>query len=1513
MTFANPAALWFLALAVPVLALHVLRSRRVEVPVSSTFAWEPHDRPVAAARPWQRLRWSIPLVLQLLLVALLAGALARPVWDTGRVSAQNLVVIVDTSASMGATDGSPTRLASARAEAAEAAAELGDGARVSLIAAGAPARLVASDLPPSALGAALESLEVSDGGYDGTAASALALSLDRPDRSTAYLLVSDGGLSGADVSLLPPGTDAALVGRRATNLGITNVVVSAGAEGPHVQALVANSGDAAMTTEVRADVDGVEVDSVALRVPAHGSAEVGLDVVDGEEIAVRLASEDLLFSDDTAWALGPTARSNRVLWLGGDNPYLDALLGGRSDVEVTHLAAVPESGYEGYDLVVLDGVEIGSPPPIPWLAVAPPGGAPGVEVAGAVERPVPALVRHDDVLLSGLDLSELVVATAQRIDAPAATTVVGAEQTPLLVSGSSDGVPFVYLAFSLEASNLGLLPSFPVLGDRILTQLGGTDLAAGDSHVGDSLPATSTGDTVVESPSGARTEVPAGQTPPELDRTGIWTVTSATGNVRKLVVNPPPEESAIAPRTGLAIPGVAGGLGGEGAPVLRSFVPWLLVAALGCVAVEWWFSARRRGVSRRQWRVAQVARGVVAALLVLGLVAPAVTRSSSQVATVFVLDLSDSTAGGRAAAIETMQRGIDAMPAGSEAGVVVVGSDARVDSSMSGDLAWAGPRVRVDGSATDLAAGVRIAAAVAPSSHARRVVLVSDGRPTVGDLDAEITRLRRAGIHLDVVPVRTVSSSDVLVRAVEVPDRARSTDQVDVRVRIATTAAQLVSVVLHRDGVEVDRRVVDAPAGDSEVVFVQPAGEPGTRRWTATVAGPANGLPQNDRGRATTRVEGRPQVLLVDGAPGEGTDLAAVLAASGAAVERVDPEALPDLAGLATADAIVLVDVPVSSLTSAQLDSLITATRELGTGLVTVGGTASYGAGDYLGSRLEELLPVTSEVKDPKRRSKVAQVFAVDVSGSMGACHCAEGGTGESSRLAGGVEKTDIAREAAMLALEGIHPTDELGVLALDDSHRWLLDLAPLGDGADARRQLDGVKRSGDDWEAGTNLSPSLSASAERLRGSDASLRHIVLFTDGFEEPQVLADLAAEAAELRDEGITVSVMGTGEGSAAELRSIADAGGGRFYPGRDLHQLPDLLLQETKVVARQMIVEGEFLPEITSQAPVVASLESAPVLGGYVATTVKPTATQHLRVGDERDPLLASWQVGLGRVVSWTSDAGGRWAGGWTSWDGAPSFWAGVIRSVFTEPAGGLQVRFDGASATLTATFDQAMPDGADVRAVVSTPGGGTETIGMRRVDDRTFEGTFDTGPTGTYGIGVTATTGDGRSLGSVTGTAELGYSREYSGEATDVDYLQAVSLRSGGRGAVGDGELFAAGDLTPGRRTIELRGWLLALALVLWPIVVALSRLRFASGPDAQVRSARFGRAGEVARSIAGSRSERRTDPPDPPRTGSGPPAPTPSAPQAAAPPVTDQAGESTAGSDSTLDSLLAAKRRRRD
>src|SRR4029077_7483497 len=113
---------------------------------------------------------------------------------------------------------------------------------------------------------------------------------------------------------------------------------------------------------------------------------------------------------------------------------------------------------------------------------------------------------------------------------------------------------------------------------------------------------------------------------------------------------------------------------------------------------------------------------------------------------------------------------------------------------------------------------------------------------------------------------------------------------------------------------------------------------------------------------------------------------------------------------------VAMVDVDARSLTDDQVKTLAASTRDLGHGLVTLGGDESYGLGGYLDSPLEELLPVISDITDPKRRQSVAEVLAIDTSGSMAACHCSDGNGG--ARLPGGVQKDDIAKAAAARTID---------------------------------------------------------------------------------------------------------------------------------------------------------------------------------------------------------------------------------------------------------------------------------------------------------------------------------------------------------------------------------------------------------------------------------------------------------------------------------------------------------------
>ena len=127
MPFATPLALLGLLFVPAVIAMYLLKLRRDEAVVPSTLLWTRLVADVEANAPWQKLRRSLLLLLQILLVIILAALAARPFLERPAGLARDIVLVVDTSASMGATDVVPDRLSAAKAAAIDALRELPTG------------------------------------------------------------------------------------------------------------------------------------------------------------------------------------------------------------------------------------------------------------------------------------------------------------------------------------------------------------------------------------------------------------------------------------------------------------------------------------------------------------------------------------------------------------------------------------------------------------------------------------------------------------------------------------------------------------------------------------------------------------------------------------------------------------------------------------------------------------------------------------------------------------------------------------------------------------------------------------------------------------------------------------------------------------------------------------------------------------------------------------------------------------------------------------------------------------------------------------------------------------------------------------------------------------------------------------------------------------------------------------------------------------------------------------------
>lgn len=824
-------------------------------------------------------------------------------------------------------------------------------------------------------------------------------------------------------------------------------------------------------------------------------------------------------------------------------------------------------------------------------------------------------------------------------------------------------------------------------------------------------------------------------------------------------------------------------------------------------------------------RASLVLRVIVLCLLVLALISPTIPLPGRDTDVVFVVDHSASMgAAGRQAALDWVARALPSRDDDDRAAVVLFGRDAQVGYRLTTTPPGGVPPVRVLDDATDAERAVRLAAGMLGQGSRRRVVVLSDGRMTQGNLDQAAAQLAEAGIGLDIVTVGQAGVGDVLLEGMTAPAQVREgeTYSVEVVLRNDTTTSASGTLTLSADGTTISEQAVELPPGRSTVVIDHVSESSGLDSLRAELRSGASTVERNDAAAAAVQVAGPPKVLLIDADEVESAPVIAALKAEGIGVDRrASDQGVPGVAELVTYDSVVLVNLPADAVGTTGMKTLDSAVRDAGVGLVTVGGVDAYGMGDYRGTVLEDLLPVSSQITDPLRRPSVAEALVVDSSESMGACHCQDNGNGPIEEDPGAVNKTEIARQAVRRAITQLADYDTVGVLAFDTDSRWVVPLQQVPNDSVVDNGLAQLHPSGN-----TDIPQAVRTAIAGLRETDAELRHIVLFSDGFMGD--LSGLVPVAEEAAESGMTLSVVGTGEGSFPELAEMADVGGGRYYPGRNLSEVPDILAAEVMQVSRPLVNEGEFLPTITGIGPATAGLEAAPPLFGFVATSPKPAARRLLAVGEFNDPLLATWQAGLGRVTSWTSDSAGRWSAGWVDWPGYQSFWSAVVKDTFPEALDDsldaqVSVQPDGLSIQASLPGDVT---GTSVTATVVDEEGVRHQTPLARDPEGGFSGSLPAEAEGVHLVTVSATAGDGQPIGRAVVPAVRAYPAEFGTAVADEAGLRQAAERTGGMVDVAPSQTFRREGLQPGTGGLQIWPWLVSLALILAVAEVGVRRLR---------------------------------------------------------------------------------------
>jgi hypothetical protein len=612
MTLLVPAALAFGIIIPIILLLYFMRPKRQERVVSSTLLWQQALQDLQASRPWQRLRITPLLLLQLLAALVVVLVLARPATFFSSPITGDTIIILQASASMQATDLTPSRFEAAKSEVADLIAGIGPGDHVSLITmARTPQVLIAESQDKGQLNAALQRAKVTNQDADLEQALSLATALAAGRPNTQILVVGDGHVLAPDQVLALPipvrylrvGTDTgniALIALASRNLDGNLTALAQVANYSHQQRSV--------PVELYADGKLVNVQNINLAAGTSGSLQWGPLPTTTHFLHAKLDAQDPMTVDHDAWAIVGGSMHGKVLLVTKGNSFLEAALRLQPNIGLYETTPAKYLNAGSYDLTIFDGFVPSAMPSGGLFFVNPPTGSYIFGKSGQNISVSHINAGNDSAnLLQDVDLSSIHVLHASHQFTPAAwaQAVITTPETSLLIAGETNNRRVAALGFDLHDSDLPLQPSFPILIYNMVNWFMPPPVG-GDGQVSPGEPVTIStwpgASSVTITAPGQKAVAVAPPFPAtafaQTDATGIYLVAQRVQGQERdgaFAVNLfDPSQSRLAPANALPIAHSTDFTsGGTAIPrVLREIWPWIAAFFLLVLCAEWWLFSR---------------------------------------------------------------------------------------------------------------------------------------------------------------------------------------------------------------------------------------------------------------------------------------------------------------------------------------------------------------------------------------------------------------------------------------------------------------------------------------------------------------------------------------------------------------------------------------------------------------------------------------------------------------------------------------------------------------------------------------------------------------------------------------------------------------------------------------------------------------------------------------------------------------------------------------------------------
>ncbi len=728
----------------------------------------------------------------------------------------------------------------------------------------------------------------------------------------------------------------------------------------------------------------------------------------------------------------------------------------------------------------------------------------------------------------------------------------------------------------------------------------------------------------------------------------------------------------------------------------------------------------------------------------------------------------------------------------------------------------------VDTDGTDILTALKHALEMLPDDYHRRIVLYSDGISNFGNSSIKdyLPLFQASDVEIMSVPLQTVEDT-IRVQELQLPDKVRKEQQFLIQAIVETDGSiPTVSATLYHNDIPFPDIEFTLQKGKNVLTFPKQnllKDGPHTYLMKLNVS---DEILENNQAYGVVQIQDKSHILYADSDMEHTDRLKVVLEENGFVVNVIPVEEMPtDLVSLQQNDVLILSNISADVLSSERTDIIEAYVRDLGHGLVAIGGDSAFGAGGWTGTALERVLPV--EMTPRERQESVALVFVIDTSGSM-------------ANYVGSQQKIELAKEAIRAGIRNLEDEDQAAILGFDVNQR---DISPLTSDHNALgRAVGRLKPTGGTTAMGT----AVETAGNILKSAAAKLKHIILLSDvkSAGDPARFIETAQEIVDAR---IGITVIGIGDADKKLLQRIESDGIGRSVHVRDVRELPEVLMdavQETQ----SYIVQEPFEPSIINRnSPIIEGITALPQLKGYVATAEKKAA-QVIIKSHKDEPVLAVWNYGLGKSVAWTSDVKPAWSADWISWENFGKFWGQVVNwTLPTEDSAKFDLIVSSQGGNGQIVIETQQSSSVTFVVQVAGPNGSSQSVEMEQESSTRYIGNFHKTDSGSYI--VTAIHNDDQSR--QTETISLSYPAEYAEFGVNQALLKQLAEDTGGIYESTATQIAAPAGV-PIEQRVSLSSMLLIIAVGMFVLEMILRRFSIMSGYLSELRAQLRGQSESV-------------------------------------------------------------------